>query len=178
MRCGFHGPRQDMAGVPVVNLCAQGSARVRLSKVVAPAAAREPVAERTGRVGPASSDTGAAAGLRELSCGLLWSFTSQQRGLGNVADPAPLELADGTLRLFFKNGNEPQLGLNGFDNAIHSFVSSDGQGRAGSTPVIRPVRSCDPSSLNVLVGRSDSRALGRAASGDRSGARRTTSRPG
>lgn len=63
--------------------------------------------------------------LRPLAYGLLWSFTSQQRGLGNVSDPALLELADGTLRLFFKNGNEPQLGLAGFDNRIHSFVSDD-----------------------------------------------------
>jgi hypothetical protein len=65
-------------------------------------------------------------GMRELNYGLVWSFTSQQMGLGNVSDPALLQLPDGTLRLFFKNGNEPQMGLTGFDNKIHSFVSDNG----------------------------------------------------
>ena len=65
-------------------------------------------------------------GMQELKYGLVWSFTSQQLGLGNVSDPALLQLPDGTLRLFFKNGNEPQMGLTGFDNKIHSFVSDDG----------------------------------------------------
>ena len=64
--------------------------------------------------------------LRPLSYGLLWSFASQQQGLGNVSDPALLQLSDGTVRLFFKNGNEPQLGLAGFDNRVHSFLSDDG----------------------------------------------------
>ena len=58
-------------------------------------------------------------GMQALKYGLVWSFTSQQFGLGNVSDPALLELPDGTLRLFFKNGNEPQMGLTGFDNKIH-----------------------------------------------------------
>jgi len=61
-----------------------------------------------------------------LTYGLLWAFQSQQLGLGNLSDPALLELPDGMLRLFFKNGNEPQMGLSGFDNKIHSFVSGDG----------------------------------------------------
>ena len=65
-------------------------------------------------------------GMQALRYGLVWSFTSQQFGLGNVSDPALLQLPDGTLRLFFKNGNEPQMGLTGFDNKIHSFVSEDG----------------------------------------------------
>lgn len=65
-------------------------------------------------------------GLQALKYGLIWSFTSQQMGLGNVSDPTLLELPDGTLRLFFKNGNEPQMGLTGFDNKIHSFLSDDG----------------------------------------------------
>ena len=65
-------------------------------------------------------------GMQALRYGLVWSFTSQQMGLGNVSDPAMLQLPDGTLRLFFKNGNEPQMGLTGFDNKIHSFVSEDG----------------------------------------------------
>ena len=40
-------------------------------------------------------------GMQALKYGLVWSFTSQQFGLGNVSDPALLELPDGTLRLFF-----------------------------------------------------------------------------
>ena len=164
MRCDLRGPRLDMGRVHVIDVRAQRSAQVRLSKVVALAAVsaltvagcssgddasapQPPVSPPPPTAppptppppaNPSPSDQGGSVpppptpqpppgtGLRELSYGLLWSFTSQQRGLGNVSDPALLELADGTLRLFFKNGNEPQLGLTGFDNAIHSFVSSDG----------------------------------------------------
>ena len=74
---------------------------------------------------PPTPGTKNIQGMQALKYGLVWSFTSQQMGLGNVSDPALLELPDGTLRLFFKNGNEPQMGLMGFDNKIHSFVSND-----------------------------------------------------
>lgn len=69
--------------------------------------------------------TGSTAGLTAMTYGLLWSVESNQAGLGNLADPALLQLADGTLRMFFKNGNEPQLPLSGFDNKIHSYASTD-----------------------------------------------------
>ena len=68
---------------------------------------------------------GSTSGLTALSYGLLWSVGSDQAGLGNVSDPALLQLSDGTLRMFFKNGNEPQLPLSGFDNKIHSYTSAD-----------------------------------------------------
>ena len=76
------------------------------------------------------SSSGAAGGstatsLTPLTYGLLWSAGSNQSGLGNISDPALLQLSDGTLRMFFKNGNEPQIPLSGFDNKIHSYVSSD-----------------------------------------------------
>ena len=77
---------------------------------------------------PASGSTTASpstSGLTTLSYGLLWSVGSNQAGLGNVSDPALVQLANGTLRMFFKNGNEPQVPLSGFDNKIHSYVSSD-----------------------------------------------------
>ena len=77
---------------------------------------------------PASGSTTASpstSGLTTLSYGLLWSVGSNQAGLGNVSDPALVQLANGTLRMFFKNGNEPQIPLSGFDNKIHSYVSSD-----------------------------------------------------
>ena len=66
-----------------------------------------------------------SASLKALNYSLLWSVGSQQAGLGNVSDPALLQLADGTLRMFFKNGNEPQIPIAGFDNKIHSYVSRD-----------------------------------------------------
>jgi hypothetical protein len=55
---------------------------------------------------------------------LLSTVVSQQSGLGNVSDPALLQVGN-KLRMFFKNGNESQIGLSGFDNKIHSYVSSD-----------------------------------------------------
>jgi len=65
-----------------------------------------------------------SAGMVSLNYGLLWSIGSQQAGLGNVSDPALLQVGD-TIRLFFKNGNEPQIPIAGFDNKIHSYISSD-----------------------------------------------------
>ena len=69
--------------------------------------------------------TSSTTGLTAMTYGLLWSVGSNQAGLGNVSDPALLQLADGSLRMFFKNGNEPQIPLSGFDNKIHSYVSAD-----------------------------------------------------
>jgi hypothetical protein len=59
-----------------------------------------------------------------LNYGLLAYIGSQQAGLGNIADPALLQVG-GTLRMFFKNGNEPQIPIAGFDNKIHSYMSTD-----------------------------------------------------
>ncbi|MFM8644158.1 MAG: sialidase family protein, partial [Actinomycetota bacterium] len=42
-----------------------------------------------------------------------------------MSDPALLQLGDGSLRMFFKNGNEPQIPLSGFDNKQHSYFSTD-----------------------------------------------------
>lgn len=75
--------------------------------------------------GNSGGSAGSTSGLTALSYGLLWSVGSDQAGLGNVSDPALLQLSDGTLRMFFKNGNEPQLPLSGFDNKIHSYTSAD-----------------------------------------------------
>ena len=59
-----------------------------------------------------------------LNYGLISYKISQREGLGNLADPALLQVGS-TLRMFFKNSNEPQIPLAGFDNKIHSFISSD-----------------------------------------------------
>ena len=56
----------------------------------------------------------------------LGSIRSKLNGLGNVADASIVEMDDGRLRVYFKNGNEPQANIGGFDNLIHSAVSSDG----------------------------------------------------
>ncbi|MEY3977483.1 MAG: hypothetical protein RLZZ284_339 [Actinomycetota bacterium] len=75
--------------------------------------------------GTGSSGGAGSSSLTPLTWGLMWSAGSNQSGLGNVSDPALLRLADGRLRMFFKNGNEPQIPISGFDNKIHSYVSSD-----------------------------------------------------
>ncbi|MFM8505058.1 MAG: sialidase family protein [Acidimicrobiaceae bacterium] len=75
--------------------------------------------------GASGSSGSSSSSLTALSWGLMWSVGSNQAGLGNVADPALLQLGDGSLRMFFKNGNSPQIPLSGFDNKIHSYVSSD-----------------------------------------------------
>jgi hypothetical protein len=56
----------------------------------------------------------------------LGSIRSLENNLGNIADPSLVQTNDGNLRVYFKNGNEPQAGISGYDNLIHSAVSSDG----------------------------------------------------
>ena len=70
------------------------------------------------------SAAGSTSSMVALNYVLLSTVISQQSGLGNVSDPALLQVGN-KLRMFFKNGNEPQIGLSGFDNKIHSYVSSD-----------------------------------------------------
>ncbi|MFM8507171.1 MAG: hypothetical protein ACKOBR_05715, partial [Actinomycetota bacterium] len=78
-----------------------------------------------GASGGSSGAGGTSASLTPLVWGLLWSVGSNQAGLGNVSDPALLQFGDGSLRMFFKNGNSPQVPLSGFDNKQHSYFSTD-----------------------------------------------------
>jgi len=64
--------------------------------------------------------------LSSIHLSYLGSIRSLENGLGNIADPSIVETSDGKLRVYFKNGNEPQAGISGYDNLIHSAVSSDG----------------------------------------------------
>jgi len=80
---------------------------------------------KSGSGGASGSSGSSSSSLKALSWGLMWSVGSNQAGLGNVADPALLQLGDGSLRMFFKNGNEPQIPLSGFDNKQHSYYSTD-----------------------------------------------------
>ena len=64
--------------------------------------------------------------LSSIHLSYLGSIRSKLNGLGNVADASIVEMDDGMLRVYFKNGNEPQANIGGFDNLIHSAVSSDG----------------------------------------------------
>ena len=64
--------------------------------------------------------------LSSIHLSYLGSIRSKLNGLGNVADASIVEIDDGRLRVYFKNGNEPQANIGGFDNLIHSAVSSDG----------------------------------------------------
>ena len=64
--------------------------------------------------------------LSSIHLSYLGSIRSKLNGLGNVADASIVEMDDGRLRVYFKNGNEPQANSAGFDNLLHSAVSSDG----------------------------------------------------
>lgn len=88
-------------------------------------AACKMAATTPGSSGSSGTDGASNSTLPTLSHALLWSIGSQQAGLGNVSDPALLQLADGSIRMFFKNGNEPQIPIAGFDNKIHSYLSRD-----------------------------------------------------
>ena len=64
--------------------------------------------------------------LSSIHLSYLGSIRSLENGLGNIADPSIVETTDGNLRVYFKNGNEPQANINGYDNLIHSAISTDG----------------------------------------------------
>ena len=64
--------------------------------------------------------------LSSVHLSYLGSIRSLENNLGNIADPSIVETQDGNLRVYFKNGNESQAGISGFDNQIHSALSSDG----------------------------------------------------
>lgn len=72
----------------------------------------------------AAKTTGTAA-LVPLTYGLLSTQISQQSGLGNISDPTLVQMSDGSIRMFFLNGNEQQAGISGYDNLVHSFLSVD-----------------------------------------------------
>ncbi|TSA51608.1 MAG: hypothetical protein D4R44_07605, partial [Actinobacteria bacterium] len=81
----------------------------------------------TSPASPASGSTsGSTSGMVALNYVLLSTVVSLQSGLGNISDPALVQVADGSVRMFFMNGNEPQAGISGYDNLQHSYVSNDG----------------------------------------------------
>lgn len=103
---------------------AKVAAQIRAAKKLS-AAQNKQLAVCKAQAAPPAGGASASGSLTALTYSLLWSVGSQQGGLGNVSDPALLQLADGSIRLFFKNGNEPQIPISGFDNKIHSYVSRD-----------------------------------------------------
>lgn len=62
----------------------------------------------------------------DLQFGLLASMISSQSGLGNIADGSLIELPDKSLRIFFKNGNEPSVPIKIDKQGVRSFISTDG----------------------------------------------------
>jgi len=103
--------------------------------------------------------------LSSMHLSYLGSIRSLENGLGNIADPSIVETSDGKLRVYFKNGNEPQAGISGYDNLIHSAVSSDG----GRTWVVEsgvrvPVQS--PIEALVIGGKVSAWGWELSASGD------------
>ena len=63
--------------------------------------------------------------LSSIQLSYLGSIRSLENNLGNIADPSIVETENGDLRVYFKNGNDPQAGISGFDNLIHSAISND-----------------------------------------------------
>ncbi len=103
--------------------------------------------------------------LSSMHLSYLGSIRSLENNLGNIADPSIVETNDGKLRVYFKNGNEPQAGISGYDNLIHSAVSSDG----GRTWVVEsgvrvPVQS--PIEALVINGKVSAWGWQLSASGD------------
>ena len=103
--------------------------------------------------------------LSSIHLSYLGSIRSLENSLGNVADPSIVEMSDGKLRVYLKNGNEPQSGISGYDNLIHSAVSSDG----GRTWVVEsgvrvPVQS--PIEALMLNGKVSAWGWELSASGD------------
>jgi len=80
--------------------------------------------------------------LSSIHLSYLGSIRSMENSLGNIADPSIVETFDGNIRVYFKNGNEPQANINGYDNLVHSAISTDG-GRTWKveTGVRVPVKS-------------------------------------
>lgn len=69
--------------------------------------------------------TSSSASLVALTYGLVSTVIAKSDGFGNISDPALVQLADGSIRMFFLNGNETQAGITGFDNLVHSYISSN-----------------------------------------------------
>jgi hypothetical protein len=84
--------------------------------------------------GPAGTATGTTSGTTIGSNAATlevtpWGFLSvigSGNGLGNVSDAALVQTANGDVRVYFKNGNDSEAKLSGFDNFIHSAISKDG----------------------------------------------------
>ena len=78
--------------------------------------------------------------------GYLSSITSGN-GLGNVSDAALVQEPSGKIRMYFKNGNDSEANYVGFDNYIHSAISTDN----GVTWTVEPgVRMAITSPVEVL----------------------------
>lgn len=74
-----------------------------------------------GSSSPGSTNSGSAVSTEWV---YLASLTSGN-GLGNVSDPSLVQEPSGKIRMYFKNGNDSEAKITGFDNYIHSAVSSD-----------------------------------------------------
>ena len=92
-----------------------------------PAGGSNPLPPPEGKQDPKQGNVGIqSVELSSIHLSFLGSIRSLENNLGNIADPSIVETNDGRIRVYFKNGNEPQAGISGFDNLIHSAVSSDG----------------------------------------------------
>ena len=109
-----------------------------------------PLGNASGSKAPTTSSSGTAS-LVPLTYGLLSTQVSQQSGLGNISDPSIIQMSDGSLRMFFLNGNEQQAGITGNDNLVHSFLSTDnGKSWTLESGVRMTVQS--PVSVNAING--------------------------
>ena len=81
---------------------------------------------QNGKWSPYNSSPGPTNTASTISTEWLYlaSLTSGN-GLGNVSDPTLVQEPSGKIRMYFKNGNDTEAKITGFDNYIHSAVSSD-----------------------------------------------------
>ncbi len=76
--------------------------------------------------GSASSNFGLTNTAEITPWAYLSVIGSGSQGLGNVSDASLVQEPSGKIRVYFKNGNDSEANLKGFDNFIHSATSTDG----------------------------------------------------
>ncbi|MEI7698041.1 MAG: hypothetical protein WCJ16_07875 [Actinomycetes bacterium] len=78
--------------------------------------------------GAAGGTTGGSTSTTSAPATTVWGYLSSitsGNGLGNISDASLVQEPGGKIRMYFKNGNDSDARLTGFDNYIHSAVSTD-----------------------------------------------------
>ena len=100
--------------------------------------------------GTTGGTTGGTTSTTSAPATTVWGYLSSLtsgNGLGNISDASLVQEPGGKIRMYFKNGNDSDAHLTGFDNYIHSAVSTD----SGVTWTVEPgVRMAVTSPVEVL----------------------------